>query len=63
MDEGVESEERRNRVLVMKDQIKKAIDDHLMDEGVESEERRNRAMMLKEAMQENGFSYMNISSC
>nr|XP_009780330.1 PREDICTED: anthocyanidin 3-O-glucosyltransferase 4-like [Nicotiana sylvestris] len=55
--------EEKNKVLVKKEEVKKAIN-QLMNEGLESEERRKRAkelaIMSKEAMKERGSSYLNI---
>nr|XP_016453774.1 PREDICTED: UDP-glycosyltransferase 73C6-like [Nicotiana tabacum] len=55
--------EEKNKVLVKKEEVKKAIN-QLMNEGFESKERRKRtkelAIMSKEAMQESGSSYLNI---
>ncbi|KDP29204.1 hypothetical protein JCGZ_16593 [Jatropha curcas] len=56
-------EEDKVRVLVKREEVKRAID-RLMDGGEESEERRKKAkelsIMAKKAMEENGSSYLNM---
>ncbi|XP_041024951.1 UDP-glycosyltransferase 73C3-like [Juglans microcarpa x Juglans regia] len=58
-------EEDKGRVLVKREDVKKAIE-NLMDEGEEGKERRKRARalegMAKRAVREGGSSYLNVTS-